>query len=102
MALLRGELSLLWSYNEGETKTDLKDDTIEPPSEAAIKAKQAVASGQAEHIAQTVAQPAEDEGANIGGDAVLVEDHSWMEDNKGVSTGRESGKTSKKRTKKKD
>lgn len=102
VALIRGELPLLWSYTEGsDLDKDKKDDTIEPPSEAAIKAKQAVSSGHADEVAQEVLQHVEEQdGAGVGGDVVVVEDESWMEDGKGVSTGVE-GKGGKKRKGKK-
>jgi hypothetical protein len=39
-ALLRGEFPLLWSFVDGADSTDIKDDTIEPPSEAAQRARE--------------------------------------------------------------
>jgi hypothetical protein len=70
-------LKLLWSFSDTPLDDDkLKalisssDDTIEAPSETAMKARQAVKDGQAENVAQEVVEHVE---------AEEVEDDSWMD-----------------------
>lgn len=89
----------MWSYTEGsKSEEGQKDDTIEAPSEAAMKARKAVSNGQAEQVAQEVSTHVEEQdGTAVGGDVVVVEDESWMQDGKGVSTGVEHSKGKKRK-----
>ena len=58
LALIRGELPLLWSYKEGADAAEAKkDDTIEAPSETAMAARKA----RQETAAQQVSSMEEDE-----------------------------------------
>jgi len=87
MALVRGELELLWRWREEEDDEDEeRDETIEAPSEVAqmarkeAKLREALASEdkKAELLAETQASPSETE-------PEAAQDDSWM-DNTGVAT----------------
>jgi len=68
------------------------DNTIEPPSEAAMKARQAVKDGQAEGVAQEVVDHVE---------AEEVEGDSWMDGPIGGSNGTDGKPRKRKGGKKK-
>ena len=98
LALVRGELPLLWSYTEApaedKDKKEKLDDTIEAPSAAAIAARKAVANGQASDAVQHVSEHVEEQEANAEAEP---EDDSWMEDGKGVGSGVEGAKARKRK-----
>ena len=94
LALVRGEIGLLWKYTEGSDNEEKKDDTIEAPSEAAMKARQA-AKGQVD--ATDVPETVDEQEKEEDDDVIVVEDDSWMEDSKGVSTGIEASKAKKRK-----
>jgi hypothetical protein len=91
-ALLRGEFPLLWSFVDGAEAAEIKDDTIEAPSEAAQRARE-----------EAKAKAAEAEGLIAGGEAEAgkiaeVQDDSWMDGPVGLP---EDGKARKRKNKKK-
>lgn len=85
----------MWNYTEGEEEK-VQDDTIEAPSEAAMKARKAVSEGKAEAVAQEVSEHVEQD-EDVEDDVIVVEDESWMDDSKGVSTGTEGSSKPRKR-----
>ncbi|ORX35297.1 signal peptide peptidase-domain-containing protein [Kockovaella imperatae] len=98
-ALARGEFKLFWGFSDApgdESQKSKLDETIEAPSEAAMRAKQGILEDQAEktdQMAENVSHPVQQE----------EEDDSWM-DGTGVATGggeEKSRKTKKKGAKKK-
>ena len=91
-ALLRGEFPLLWSFVDGAEETEIKDDTIEAPSEAAQRAREEVKAKAAE--AEALLNGNEGEGEK----PVLEEDDSWMDGPVGLP---EDGKARKRKNKKK-
>ncbi|KAK4685843.1 minor histocompatibility antigen H13, partial [Tremellales sp. Uapishka_1] len=74
LALARGEFTQLWKWSDGREEDKVVDDTIERPSEAAIKAREA-AKAEAGANADGSQTPAEE----------VIEDDSWMDG--GVVTG---------------
>jgi len=91
-ALLRGEFPLLWSFVDGAEETEVKDDTIEAPSEAAQRARE-----------EAKAKAAGEEALLNGNDGecekpVEEEDDSWMDGPVGLP---EDGKARKRKNKKK-
>lgn len=79
LALVRGELGLLWKWRDEEEKKEEVDDTIEPPAEAAIMArKEAKAREFAREEAEAVKAKAEAEAAAIAAVETKAEDDSWM------------------------
>jgi hypothetical protein len=82
-ALLRGEFPLLWSFVDGAEETEIKDDTIEAPSEAAQRAR-----------AEALLNGNEGESEK----QVVEEDDSWMDGPVGLP---EDGKARKRKNKKK-
>ena len=93
-ALLRGEFPLLWSFSDSPTDEEKKDDTIEPPAEAAQRAR-AEAKAQADLNGVEVTSPAGGEEES----APVEEDDSWMNDPVGIAGG--DGKARKRKNKKK-
>ena len=87
-ALARGELKRLWSFSDAPVEEPKVDQTMEAPSEAAMKAKAAVMEDKAEEVAEEVVAHVEEE------------DDSWM-DGAGVATGQDSSKKKKRGGKKK-
>lgn len=83
LALARGELNLLWSFTDAppdedklrSIKADL-DETIEPPSEAAMRGREITASQEIEE--DIGAQSMEKEG---------LKDDSWMDGSVGIGNG---------------
>jgi len=80
LALVRGEVQDLWTWSDAPVDKDKDkgrklDETIEPSSEAAMKARHAVKEDRAEEVAQRVLEHAENEGA----EGVATEDDSWIE-----------------------
>ncbi len=79
LALAKGELKLLWTYNdspEDKDDNDKKaslDDTIEAPSAVAMQARQAAKEGKAAEVADEIAEKVDGEGEKED------EDDSWME-----------------------
>jgi len=88
-ALLRGEFPLLWSFVDGAEETEIKDDTIEAPSEAAQRSRE-----------EAKAKAVESEGLMEGEveKPVVEEDDSWMNGPVGLP---EDGKARKRKNKKK-
>lgn len=100
-ALLRGELPLLWSFTDTPAaEEDIKDDTIESPSEAAQLAR-AEARGMAEPkgSGDTSAPNGSDEDVIGATEPSAEQDDSWMNDPVGVAGG--DGKARKRKNKKK-
>jgi hypothetical protein len=90
-ALLRGEFPLLWSFVDGAEETEIKDDTIEAPSEAAQRAREEAKAKAAEADGLIAGKEGEDEKA-------VEEDDSWMDGPVGLP---EDGKARKRKNKKK-
>jgi hypothetical protein len=93
-ALLRGEFPLLWSFRDTAEEAEIKDETIEPPSEAAQKAREeakakAAAAGEQEPL---LAEADAEEG-------ITAADDSWM--NEPVGLPDSDGKLKKRKNKKK-
>jgi hypothetical protein len=91
-ALLRGEFPLLWSFVDGADETEIKDDTIEAPSEAAQRAREEAKAKAVESEALLNGNEGEAE------KAVVEEDDSWMDGPVGLP---EDGKARKRKNKKK-
>jgi len=81
LALSRAELSDLWKWSDApvDTKEKKLDDTIEPPSEAAARARQAVEDNKAEEVAEQVAEHVEKEDQAAKDEKDDQEDESWMD-----------------------
>lgn len=91
---MRGEFPLLWSFTDSaSTDEETKDDTIEPPAEAAQRAR-AEAKAQADSNGSDEITAIEGEG-----EAPAEEDDSWMIDPVGIAGG--DGKVRKRKNKKK-
>ena len=79
LALAKGELKLLWTYNDSPKDKDDNDkkasldDTIEAPSAVAMQARQAAKEGKAAEVADENAEKIDREGEKED------EDDSWME-----------------------
>lgn len=91
-ALLRGEFPLLWSFVDGAEETEIKDDTIEAPSEAAQRAREEAKAKAVESEALLNGNEGE------GEKQVVEEDDSWMDGPVGLP---EDGKARKRKNKKK-
>lgn len=100
--MIRGELSDLWAYKESDSE-EVRDETIEPGSEVAQKAREA-AKAKAAALAYGVSSLVDGANDEKSGDdekeGVDGEDDSWMEGGVAGSNGQE-GKARKRRTKKK-
>ena len=95
-ALLRGEFPLLWSFVDGAEDKDIKDDTIEPPSEAAQRVREEAKAKAAEATGNlTAGDQGEGEKESI---PVQEEDDSWMDGPVGLP---ENGTARKRKNKKK-
>lgn len=95
---MRGELKDLWAYKEGEEDEKVRDETIEPGSEVAQKAREAktAAVNGARQIADDLSEKVTELGEEVDN---ALEDESWMEST-GMDTAGE-GKARKRKTKKK-
>jgi hypothetical protein len=91
-ALLRGEFPLLWSFVDGAEETEIKDDTIEAPSEAAQRAREEAKAKAVESEALLNGNEGE------GEKPVVEEDDSWMDGPVGLP---EDGRARKRKNKKK-
>jgi minor histocompatibility antigen H13 len=99
LALARGELKDLWKWSDSHTSDTVanesgakRDETIEAPSEAAMRARQAVEEDKQEAVAHEVVDHVEQMDAAATA-ASVAEDESWMEG--GVGTPAEKGKKKK-------
>ena len=95
-ALLRGEFPLLWSFVDGADSTEVKDDTIEPPSEAAQRAREEAKAKAVEVEAGLNGETGDAEKAKV---EIQEEDDSWMNAPVGLPDG--DGKARKRKNKKK-
>ncbi|WWC88039.1 uncharacterized protein L201_002942 [Kwoniella dendrophila CBS 6074] len=97
LASIRGELKELWSWSDApsteEKEKKILDETIEAPSEAAMKAR---AEAKA-LVAQSENEDGNSEETKINGTSTLIEDDddSWM--NSGVVTPDDQGKARKRK-----
>lgn len=84
---MRGEFPLLWSFTDSPNPDGevVKDDTIEPPAEAAQRAR-AEARAKAEGIDNESPAESEVNGTVEGGETIIDQetDDSWMNDPVGL------------------
>jgi minor histocompatibility antigen H13 len=95
-ALLRREFPLLWSFRDTAEEAEIKDETIEPPSEAAQKAREE-AKAKAAAAAAGEQEPLLAEADTAEG--IAAADDSWM--NEPVGLPDSDGKLKKRKNKKK-
>ena len=84
--MVRGELKLLWSFSDGADEADSKktDETIEAPSETAMKARAAVAADKVEELAEEIVEHVQEEGESwMNGDGVGTPDQGKARRRKG-------------------
>lgn len=93
-SLLRGEFPLLWSFTDSAIEEEKKDDTIEPPAEAAQRAR-AEAKAKSDVGGSEETSPSNEDAE----EAPVEEDDSWMNDPVGIAGG--DGKARKRKNKKK-
>lgn len=102
---MRGEFPLLWSFTDSGSPDSeaIKDDTIEPPSEAAQRARaEARANADAESKSKAngvAAGTSPEESEAEAGETTIDQDDSWMNDPVGVPG--TDGKARKRKGKKK-
>ncbi|WVF66036.1 hypothetical protein IAT40_000774 [Kwoniella sp. CBS 6097] len=88
LAVIRGEVKDLWTWIDGPTDAEnekkLLDQTIESASEVAMKARaeikgQGTSSSAASADGRGANANESEDGNDVGGEAIVIEDDSWME-----------------------
>ncbi|OCF36274.1 minor histocompatibility antigen H13 [Kwoniella heveanensis CBS 569] len=83
LAVIKGEVKDLWTWTDGPTEEQcekkLLDETIEAASEVAMKARAEIKGGSNSNSAPAAGSHEDGDGNDVGGEAIVIEDDSWME-----------------------